>query len=159
MKPRVYIETTVASYFTGLPSRDLVIAAHQQLTRDWWEECLPKLGGCISELVLTEAGQGDHNAARRRLDALEDLPILEPGRDSVLLTNLLVEKSIVPVEYVNDALHVAIAAINGIEFLVTWNCKHLANAAIRNRLGSLVEDFGYESPVICTPEELMEENS
>jgi predicted nucleic acid-binding protein len=157
VKPRVYIETTVVSYYTGRPSRDLVTAAHQQLTRDWWEERLPILGGCISELVLTEASQGDKQAARLRMDALEKFPILEPGKDSVSLTNLMVESSLVPGEYVNDALHVAIAAVNGIEFLVTWNCKHLANATIRTRLESLIEDYGYESPVICTPEELMEE--
>jgi hypothetical protein len=76
VKPRVYIETTVVSYYTGRPSRDLVTAAHQQLTRDWWEERLPILGGCISELVLTEASQGDKQAARLRMDALEKLPIL-----------------------------------------------------------------------------------
>jgi len=156
MKPRVYIETTVVSYFTAWPSRDVVIAGHQQITRDWRMERLPHFEGAVSELVLEEAGQGDPQAAQARLAALVDFPILMPGAESAMIADALVAEALVPREYINDALHVAIAASNGMDYLVTWNCKHLANALTRSRMAGLIEASGYDCPVICTPEELME---
>jgi len=156
MKPRAYIETTVVSYLTGRTGRNLIIAAHQELTREWWDEVLPVLGGCISDLVLEEASDGDATAAAKRLEALQSIPVLLPGKASIEITEAIMDSGLVPDAYVNDAVHVAIAAANGIEFLVTWNCKHLANAWIRTRLVSLIESLGYRCPVICTPEELME---
>lgn len=113
----------------------------------------------ISDLVLDEAGRGDPEASKARLDALAEFPILEPGIDAGGLAEAMVEKGLVPREYINDALHISIAATNGIDYLVTWNCKHLANAAMRGRIESMIESFGYECPVICTPEELMEDLS
>jgi hypothetical protein len=157
MKPKVYIETTVVSYYTAWPSRDVVIAGHQQVTRDWWRHRLPLFDGAISELVLEEAGKGDPQAAKTRLDALAGFPILMPGSEAVQIAKAMTEQRLVPAEYINDAIHISIAATNGIDYLVTWNCKHLANALMRGRLVSLIEAFAYESPVICTPEELMED--
>jgi predicted nucleic acid-binding protein len=156
MKPRAYIETTVVSYLTARRGRDLVIAAHQELTREWWDEVLPVLGGCISDLVIEEASDGDPDAAAKRLEALKSIPVLLPGAASFEITEEIMRSGLVPEAYVNDAVHVAISAANGIEFLVTWNCKHLANAWIRSRLVGLIESLGYRCPVICTPEELME---
>jgi len=157
MKSRVYIETTVVSYYTALPSRDVVIAGHQQVTRDWWLHRLPLFDGAISELVLEEAGRGDPQAAKTRLDALAGFPLLMPSSEAVQIAKAMTEQRLIPGEYVNDAIHISIAATNGIDYLVTWNCKHLANALTRGRLVGLIEAFGYESPVICTPEELMED--
>lgn len=156
MKPRAYIETTVVSYLTARRGRDLVIAAHQELTREWWDDVLPVLGGCISDLVIEEASDGDPAAAAKRLEALKPIPVLLPGDASFEITDEIMRSGVVPAAYVNDAVHVAIAASNGIEFLVTWNCKHLANAWIRSKLVGLIESLGYRCPVICTPEELME---
>jgi hypothetical protein len=157
MKPKVYIETTVVSYYTAWPSRDVVVAGHQQITRDWWRSRLPLFDGVVSELVLQEAEKGDPDAAAARLEAVAGFPVLTPGTEAGTLADGLVAEGLVPREYINDAIHITIAATNGVEFLVTWNCKHLANALTRNRMTAWIEAFGYECPVICTPEELMEE--
>lgn len=159
MKPRVYIETTVVSYFTARPSRDLVVAAHQQITRDWWNQRLPLFDAAVSDLVFEEAGRGDPDAARERLASIDAFPILDVGSEVPVLAQALVDTAGIPLEFVNDAVHIAIAAVNGIDFLVTWNCKHLANAVIRSRIARTVEAHGYACPVVCTPEELMEELS
>ena len=157
MKPKVYIETTVVSYYTAWPSRDVVIAGHQQITREWWRNHLPQFDASISELVLEEAGKGDLQASSSRLDALAGFAILMPGSDTAVIADAMAERGLIPREYINDALHIAIAATNGIDYLVTWNCRHLANAIIRSGIEALVESFGYACPVVCTPEELMED--
>ena len=118
---------------------------------------MPNLGGCVSELVLTEARLGDKSAAEKRLVALEGIPVLETGPGAVQLSRRLVESSVFPEEYINDALHITIAADHSIEFLVTWNCKHLANATIRGKLNAMIQANHLQAPVICTPEELMED--
>jgi len=157
MKPKVYIETTVVSYLTAWPSRDLVIAGHQQITHEWWKHRLPLFDAVVSELVLEEAGRGDPKAAEARLNAIAQFPILEAESDAGTLAEAMVEKGLVPKACINDALHVSISALNGIDYLLTWNCRHLANAAMRHRIESFVEEFGYGCPIICTPEELMED--
>ena len=159
MKRKVYIETTVVSYYTAWPSRDVVIAGHQQITREWWRNHLLRFGATISELVIEEAGKGDAEASASRLHALAGLAILLPGADTAVIAEAMTGRGLIPREYINDALHIAIAATNGIDYLVTWNCKHLANAILRGSVEELVESFGYACPVICTPEELMEEVS
>ena len=156
MKQRVYIETSFLSYLTGRPTRDMIIAAHQQLTRQWWEERSPAFDLVISELVREEASKGDPEASSARLAAIEKTPILKINEDAVSLAEQLVSRGPIPRECAADALHIAVAAVNGIDYLLTWNCKHLANALHRSRIEALVEDAGYTCPVICTPEELME---
>ncbi|MBL7222637.1 MAG: type II toxin-antitoxin system VapC family toxin [Candidatus Brocadiae bacterium] len=157
MKPRVYIETSVVSYLVGRPHRDMVIAARQQLTHQWWDERSARFHLVISELVHEEAAQGDPGAAAARLAATESLPILKVNQDAVALAEQLVSQGPIPHDSAADALHIAIAAVNGIDYVLTWNCKHLANAMHRSRIEELVEDAGYTCPVICTPEELMED--
>ena len=103
MKPRAYIETTVVSYLTARRGRDLVIAAHQELTREWWDEVLPVLGGCVSDLVLEEASDGDDSAAAKRLEALKTIPVLLPGETSFEITEAIMASRLVPEAYVNDA--------------------------------------------------------
>lgn len=157
MKERVYIETSVVSYLAGRPSRDMVIAAHQELTRQWWDTRAPGFELLVSELVREESSGGDAEAARKRMAAIETIPVLKAGEAAVALAERLVFQSLIPQESAADALHIAVAAANGIDYLLTWNCKHLANAAHRQKIEALVEAAGYVCPVICTPEELMEE--
>ena len=107
--------------------------------------------------MLEEAGKGDQQAAKARLEALTGFLILKPGPDTAVIAGKMVEELLIPREYINDAIHVSIAATNGIDYLVTWNCRHLANAITRSRMLDLIEASGYVCPVICTPEELMED--
>jgi predicted nucleic acid-binding protein len=157
MKQRAYIETSVVSYLAGRSTRDMVIAAHQQLTRQWWDDRSTAFDLVISELVYEEAGRGDPDAAHVRIEIVDKIPVLKISEDAVSLADRLVSSGPIPRESVADALHIAIAAVNGIDYLLTWNCKHLANASHRGRIESLVENAGYACPVICTPEELMED--
>jgi predicted nucleic acid-binding protein len=157
MKSKVYIETSVVSYLTGRPSRDLVIAAHQELTRQWWEERAGHFVLVISELVQQEAGRGDPEASRTRVTALDGIDILKVSDEAVSLAECLVSAELIPKESAADALHIAIAAVNGIDYLLTWNCRHLANAPRRSRIEAFIKDLGFISSVICTPEELMED--
>ncbi len=157
MKQRVYIETSIASYLTARTSRDMVVAAHQELTLQWWETRSSMFEILVSELVREEAGKGDWEASTKRMAAIKKLPILKTNDAAVSLAEQLVLSGTIPRDSVADALHIAIAAVNGIDYLLTWNCKHLANAALRNRIVALVEEAGYACPVICTPEELLED--
>jgi predicted nucleic acid-binding protein len=157
MKARVYIETSVVSYVTGRPTRDMVIAAHQELTREWWETRAPLFDLVVSELVREEAARGDAEASDRRMRRIETLPVLEVSDAAVQLAEQLVSAGPIPEKSAADALHIAIAAVNGADYLLTWNCTHLANAAHRHRIEAMVEEAGYACPIICTPEELMED--
>lgn len=153
----IYIETSVISYLTGRTSSNLIVAAHQVLTQTWWEERAPFFTLFISELVYQEAAAGDPDAAEDRLTAMNDLKILTITDEAVDLAQTLVTSGPTPAEFAADALHIAIAAVHGIDYLLTWNCKHLANASHRAQIFLLVEEAGFACPVICTPEELMED--
>ena len=156
MNPKVYVETTVIAYLTSRPSRDIVIAAHQRLTRDWWDTCGDKFELVASELVVHEAGAGDPDAASERLDVLDPVTLLETTEDALALSRQLVDSGAVPQEAAEDALHIAIAVTNGIEYLLTWNYRHIANATMRAQIEDVCRRTGHEPPIICTPEELME---
>ena len=157
MRPRVYIETTVISYLTARPARDVVVAGHQQSTRDWWELASRRFELVVSELVRQEAGIGDRDAARARLSILDSLATLDASAGSDALAETLVRTAAVPQTAIRDAAHIAIAAVNGVEYLVTWNFRHIANAVARPLIESACRTAGYEPPTICTPEELMED--
>lgn len=154
MKPSVYIETTVISYLTARPHRDIVVAGHQQATRDWWETAHEQFHVFASTLVASEASKGDPEAARERLEVLSKLSLLAITDDARTLAGLLVARRAVPLSMEEDALHLAIAATNGLDYLVTWNCRHLANATIRPLIELICRDWGCRSPEICTPEVL-----
>lgn len=156
MKPKVYIETTVISYLTAQPARDVVIAGHQQSTRDWWRNATNRFELVASQLVLTEASAGDPEAARARLAALDSLTLLDATEEALELAQQLVNAGAVPAKAAEDAAHIAIAVVNGIEYLVTWNYRHIANAAIRSQIETVCRNAGFEPAIICTPEELME---
>jgi len=157
MQDRVYIETSVVSYLTSRLSTDMIVAAHQRFTHKWWEERGPRFEMLISELVYREAAAGDPEAARVRVEAVAEFKMLMISEEAVSLAELLTVRGPIPSEHGADALHIAIAAVNGVDYLLTWNCKHLANAAHRSRIQSLVEGASYICPIICTPEELMED--
>jgi len=154
MKPRVYIETSVISYLTGRASRDRVAAVRQEATREWWEQYGNSYALFVSDLVSDEASEGDPQAAEQRLTAITVIPALDVTEHAQALAEHLVGSGVIPRQAASDALHVAVAALNGMDYLLTWNYRHLANASIRRKLELLVEEAGFSCPVICTPEEL-----
>ena len=156
MKLKIYLETTIVSYLTARPSRDLITAAHQQITQQWWDTQRARFDLFVAPPVMQEAQAGDPDAAARRLGALQGIPLLTLSEAAVGLAQALVEQGPLPANAVVDALHIAIAAVNGMHYLLTWNCTHIANAAIRSDIEDVCRARGYEPPVICTPEELLE---
>ncbi len=156
MKQKVYIETTIVSYYTGRGSRDLIIAARQEETRCLWPRLLSEFETYISALVYEEASYGDSDAAQKRLDAIKPFPVLDMDTDSQILAGKILAGNAVPKEYPEDAMHIAIAAINGIDVLVTWNFTHINNPFKRMMIRQIVENEGYRCPEICSPDELME---
>jgi len=154
-KPTVYIETTIPSFLAARPSGDLIAAGEQEITRQWWEKRREVFQLFVSQLVLTEAAKGDGAAARRRLDVLNDIPVLAADDEADSLLEVIRASGIMPLKASADAAHVAIAARHEMDFLMTWNCKHIANAELIPRLTDVVAGAGYSMPVICTPNELM----
>ena len=156
MKPKVYLETSIISYLTSRPSRDLIIAAHQQITHDWWENHRHNFDLYISQLVIEEVEAGDEIAAQRRLQALRDIPLLSLTEESVHLAEELVRDGPIPPKAAVDAFHIAVATFHGMDYLLTWNFKHIANAVMRSGIEQICRMAGYEPPIICTPQELLE---
>lgn len=153
MRPTVYVETTIPSYLTAWPSRDLVRAAHQQITREWWAR-RDEFELYSSRLVVQECQAGDARAAAERLAGLAGLPLLEEDEATATLATALVREVPLPERATADALHIAIAAVNGMDYLLTWNCKHIANVTLRPQIEAVCRAAGFEPPLICTPEEL-----
>lgn len=155
MNPTVYLETSVVSYLTARPSADLVGAAHQLVTARWWELRRPRFDLWTSALVLEEAGRGDAAAASRRLAMLDGIPLLEVTEEASGLASSILRGNLLPPRAFPDALHIALGAVHGMDYLVTWNCTHIANAELLPRVARLVESAGFPMPFVCTPEELM----
>lgn len=156
MKPKTYVETSIVSYLMARPNRDLVLAAHQQLTRDWWAS-RDRFELFVSQFVLDEAAAGDQEAAAKRLTALAEAAVLDVTEDVITLAESLTGAGGLPSEARVDALHVAIAAVHGMDYLLTWNCRHIANAALRGTIEERCRAAGFEPPTICTPLELPKE--
>lgn len=157
-KPTIYIETSVISYYTAELSRDLVSAARQSITQEWWAESAEQFECFISVLFLQEAQSGNAQKAEKRLAAVKGLPVLQANEAVEVLANQLISERLVPKTSVEDALHIALATIHGIDFLVTWNFRHINNARMKTQIRSAIENWGYECPVICSPEELGVDN-
>jgi len=157
MKPRLYLETTIASYLSAWPSRDLVTAAHQQVTQEWWQTRRLEFELFISQIVVQESSGGDADAAARRLEVLKDIPLLELTKEAKALADALVVQLRLPDKAALDAVHIAIAVVHGMDYLLTWNCTHIANASLRGKIEAACLARGYDVPVICTPEELLED--
>lgn len=153
----VYIETSYFSYLVSQPSRDLIVASHQQITQQWRKSRRSEFECVISEIVLEEAAQGDPAEVAKRRYALADMPLLEfTGQAEELLSKIMASGAL-PSKAVRDAAHIAVAAVHSVDYLLTWNCKHLANAQIIRMINRVCADSGFRPPVICTPEELLGE--
>jgi predicted nucleic acid-binding protein len=157
MPGTVYVETSVVSYLTARPSGNIVTGAHQQLTREWWNTRRRNFTLYTSQLVLQEAAGGDPQMAQERLTLLEDLPALDISDEASALARALLSAGAPPATAPEDALHIAIAVVNGLEYLLTWNCRHIANAAMRKTIERVCRAAGYEPTILCTPEELLDE--
>ena len=154
-RPKVYVETSVVSYLTAWRSRDIVIAGNQETTREWWDR-RGDFQLFISQFVVEEASAGAPEAASRRLDALTGLPLIDIGAEVEAIAGGLRPRASLPAKARLDALHIAVATLGGMDYLLTWNCTHIANPAFRPRIEAVLRSFGYEPPVICTPLELLE---
>lgn len=157
-KKTVYLETSVVSYLANHPSRDLIVAGHQVSTREWWETRRQGYDVYVSELVIAEASRGQEEAASRRLAFLDGIALLRIGEEVARFAQVLVEQHAIPVAAAADAVHVAVAAVNGIHYLLTWNCTHIANAERFEAIQTVCVESGYKSPIICTPDELTGEH-
>ena len=158
MKKKVYIETTVVSYLTAKPSRDLLVAGHQQATRELWPKLCDEYETFVSALVYEEGRRGDCEQAQLRLEAIKAFRMLAVEEDAQVLAQKLIDGCAVPAKYPEDALHIAIAAVNGVDVIVTWNFAHLNNPFTRALVRQVVETAGFVCPEICSPEELLEIN-
>jgi hypothetical protein len=154
MKKSVYIETSIVSYLTSRGSRDLISAARQQLTQEWWDDCCQNFDLFASPLVLKEASQGDPAAAARRVAALHGIPKLELVDEAIALAEFLMKAGALPQKAREDALHIAIATVCHMDYLLTWNCRNIDNAQMKPVIRSVCLEQGFVCPEICTPEEL-----
>lgn len=156
-KAKVYIETSVISYLTANPSRDIVVSACQQITRDWWEISREHFDLYVSVWVISEVGQGDPEAAKKRLDSLAGIKILAVDEEAQRLAHNLMAELSLPKNAAEDALHIAVAVVSGMDYLLTWNCRHIAHARVAHDVMRYVQSLGYPGTVLCTPQTLMEE--
>lgn len=156
-KPTVYVETTVISYLTAWPTKDVVRQAQQEITRQWWRERRAKFSVFSSQLVIDEAEVGDPDATAERLKILKDIALLELSVEAEPLAMKLLDAGALPRKARLDAVHLAVASVNGIQYLMTWNCKHLANAFLWDRIDQTCRAAGDRPPAILTPYELLGE--
>lgn len=155
MKQSVYVETSVISYLAARPSRDIITLANQEITRDWWQNDAGKYDCCVSAMVQAEAQEGDIEAAAGRMALVNSLPFLAITSEVEQVASLLLQQSSLPQKAERDAIHIACASVHSIDFLITWNMKHIANAIIRVYLEKLLASLGRHVPIICTPYELL----
>lgn len=156
MKPTVYLESSVVSYFANEISSDLKVAAEQRITREWWVKVLPRVDPYISEFVLEEISKGKANHAEARRLAIREFTLLPTNDDIYTLANAYIRKLALPKNGEVDAYHLAMGAVHEVDFLLSWNCKHIANALKYSLIHKINTSLGYQSPTICTPRELME---
>ncbi|MBK1731236.1 type II toxin-antitoxin system VapC family toxin [Thiococcus pfennigii] len=154
MKAIVYIESSIISYLASRPSRDVIVAGRQAVTLEWWETEKERFDLRVSALVEDEISRGDPSAAQRRLALIDGIPSLAATNNSLLLAERLIAEKAIPVGSEDDALHIAIAATQGVDYLLTWNFKHINNAETKKSIARVVESLGYVCPTLCSPEEL-----
>ncbi len=152
----LYIETTIVGHLAGRLLAEPIVLARQKLTRDWWENHADQYQLYISQLVVDECSAGDGVAAQERLTYITNLDMLDGTTATDSLAIALIAAHAIPATEPRDAFHIAIAATNGVKYLLTWNFKHIANATLRKRIEGVCRDSGFEPPTICTPEELLE---
>ncbi|MBE9228674.1 type II toxin-antitoxin system VapC family toxin [Phormidium sp. LEGE 05292] len=155
MSETVYIETSILGYLTARATKDLILAANIEITRDWWESRRSAFTLCISQAVLNEVAQGDPEIAAQRLEMVREFPLLELNQAVLDLAAQFLSRSNLPPKADIDAIHIAAATVHRLNYLLTWNCKHIANAQIQRKLAEISLDLGYQLPIICTPYELL----
>lgn len=155
MSETVYIETSILGYLTARPSRDLVVAANIEVTREWWDTRHSAFQLYSSQAVVKETSQGDTEIASRRLEIIRNIALLDLNQSVLDLAEQFLERSSLPAKADVDAVHIAAATVHGMDYLLTWNCKHIANAQIQRKLAEISLDLGYELPILCTPYELL----
>lgn len=155
MKPKLYLESSIPSYLVARPTRDLVIAGNQALTRQWWSSQLGRFSVFVAQVVLDEVSAGDPVMASQRLELLKPFPQLVITPEAETLAQALVQRGPLPAKAARDALHIALAAVHQMHFLLTWNCRHIANAQMLRQVAVVCERHGCPCPVVCTPAELM----
>lgn len=152
----VYIETTVIGHIAGRLHPDLRISARQTVTRQWWAVAPIKYKLFVSAMVVSECSDGDATAAQERWEILDGIELLDASEDVDVLAQALIDQHAVPATEPRDAFHIAIAAVNGVQYLVSWNFKHILNPAVQGKIALVCRESGFEPPIICTPEQLLE---
>ena len=155
MSESVYIETSILGYLTARPSRDLVVAANIEITREWWDTRRSSFQLYASQAVVKETAQGDTQIASQRLEIISNFDLLDLNQTVLDLAEQFLGHSSLPSKADVDAVHIAAATVHGMDYMLTWNCKHIANAQIQRKLAEISLDFGFELPIICTPYELL----
>ena len=156
MKSKIYIETSVVSHCVAKHSENIRILANQLSTEKMWD-ILSEYDVYISDIVIEESRQGSNNQAFDRLNAIKNFQVLNTTDDEINLANVLLSKNALPAKCQDDALHIAIAAINNIAFIVTLNFKHINNPFMKNKIREIIKEEGYNCPVLCSPEEFIGE--
>ena len=157
--PTLYIETSIVSYLRQRANTQVIAAARQLLTRQWWDEERSNYELVTSQYVLDEASAGDPLLASERLQSLDGIPLLPLDPQIAVIANEIVSRAILPPQASIDALHIAMVAHHRVQYLLTWNCKHIANGKILPRIHNVLTELGYPIPIICTPEEMVNDDS
>ncbi|MYC78679.1 type II toxin-antitoxin system VapC family toxin [Candidatus Poribacteria bacterium] len=159
-KPRIYIETSVISYLTSRPSSNAGIRGCQYFTRYWWENFAEQQFELVSSpIVQQEVSLGDRGASQKRLDVLEKLTLLDTPREALnFLSDDLINAGALPLKARIDSFHIAITAINNVQYLATWNFKHIANINKIPLIQQVCRKAGYQPPILCTPQQLLMED-
>lgn len=155
MSETAYIETSILGYLTARPSRDIIVAANIEITREWWDTRRNDFQLYSSQAVVKETSQGDSVIASQRLEIIRNFALLDLNQSVLDLAEQFLRRSTLPAKANVDAIHIAAATVHGMDYLLTWNCKHIANAQIQRKLAEICLDLGYELPILCTPYELL----
>jgi predicted nucleic acid-binding protein len=153
-KKKVYLETSVISYLTARPSTDVIKLAKQELTRQWWENNRTEYDLYVSTPVRDEAGKGDKDAVRRRMEIMDGLTVLQITAEALALANRIAVANVLPAKATLDILHISISAVHGIDYLATWNCKHISNVVLKEKILKEIRKSGYAEVDLTTPEHL-----
>jgi predicted nucleic acid-binding protein len=156
MKPTLYIETTVISYLTARRSKDSIAAAHQRITKEWWDKALPLFEPFISPFVIEEISKGDEQAAKLRIEKVSSMPLLKISPEARRLADAYFSAVGLSEKARMDSYHLAMATWHGMDYLVSWNCTHIVSGRVRRIVEEVNAPFGLKTPILCTPEELME---
>ncbi len=159
MAETIYIETTIPSLYVARPSAQLVEAARQRLTKIWWDDNRSEYDLVCSQTVIDECARGEAEMADNRIALLDGVPLLELTNEVLNVAQDLVNREIIPTKAADDAVHIAVASVHEIDYLLTWNCKHIANPHNWRRISDCLSAHGYRASVICTPEDLIGDDS